>query len=186
MFVTLPKSLTVDGFEKEIYTDFRSILLICSAYNDPELSKEEANYVLVNNLFVDDIEDIQNRNEALKQAIWFVDGGKDYSGQPENSPKLFDWEQDFDFIISAVDKNVKTVETVLELPYMHWWTFLQKLSERKETRLDTLIGIREKLAKGQPLENWEKAILRENKEIVILRDKSNEEFEKELWGDVYG
>lgn len=182
MELGLPVTLNIGGVDYEIYTDFRSIITILCAYNDPEIPAQTANYVLINNLFVCDISEITDYEEALKQAIWFVDGGKEYK-EPENSPKLMDWEQDYDFIISAVDKNLNTAETVLDLEYMHWWTFLRKFSERKETRLDTLIGIREKLIKGEKLDKHEKEILRENRDIIILKDKNNEDFENELWGD---
>ena len=120
--------------------------------------------------------------EAVKQAIWFIDWGKEYK-EPENSPKLMDWEQDENMIISAVDKNIKGAETCLDLPFLHWWTFLNKFAERGECQLSFVTDIRDKLAKGKNLEKYEKEILRENRDIIILKDKNNEDFENELWGD---
>ncbi len=178
----LPTTLTVGGQEFEINTDFRYIIeTICFAYNDPDVPPEYAGYILVYNLYKCDIEELPDYSEALKQACWFVDGGRDYEDQPKKAPRLFDWEQDYDFIISAVDQSVKTAETVLELDYMHWWTFLRKFSERKETRLDNIIGIREKLAKHEKLEKWEQRTLEENRSIIELRDNETDELEKELW-----
>lgn len=183
MIRDLPRSLVIGGKEHEIYTDFRDIILICTAYNDPELSTEDASFVLLNNLFVDDISNIENIEEALKHAVWFIDGGKNYSENAQDSPKLMDWEQDYDYIISAVDTGIKTAETVLDLDYMHWWTFLRKFTERKQTRLDTLISIRDKLAKGKPLDSGEKEIIRYNRDAVFFKSSKNKEFEEEMWGD---
>lgn len=183
MISNLPRSLIIGGKEHEIYTDFRDVILICTAYNDPDLSTEDASFVLLNNLFVEDISEIEDIEEALKQAVWFIDGGKDYAENSHESPKLMDWEQDYDYIISAVDTGIKTAETVLDLEYMHWWTFLRKFSERKETRLDTIINIRDKLAKGRALDKGEKEILRYNRDAVFFKNSKNKEFEDEMWGD---
>lgn len=180
----LPTKLNVCGTEYEINSDFRDVINICFAYNDPEITPQAANYITVYLLYKCDIEELPDYGEALKKAVWFLDGGKDYSKQPQSSPKLFDWVQDYDFIISAVDQSVKTAETVLELPYMHWWTFIRKLSERKETRLDNIIGIRDKINRHQKLEKWESQMLRENEDVILFRNKKLDEFEKEMWGDI--
>lgn len=41
MITDLPLTLTVDGEEKEIYPDFRNIILVCNAFNDAELTQSE-------------------------------------------------------------------------------------------------------------------------------------------------
>ena len=46
-----------------------------------------------------------------------------------------------------------------------------------------IIGLREKIAKGEKLEKWEKQMLRENRDIIMIKNKDDEEFERELWGD---
>lgn len=178
----LPFTLTVDGEDKEINCDFRSIIDIYAALNDPELSKQEKLHVFLYNFYVDDYRTFVDLETALKQAKWFMDWGKNYEHQ-DAPVKLMDWEQDYNMIISAVDKNIKTVESVLELPFMHWWTFLSKLAERGECQLTTVLMIREKMAKGKPLEKFEKEILRENQDIIILKSKADTDFEKELWGE---
>lgn len=182
MSYKLPYTLPIDGQEKEIYCDFRAVIDICKALNDPLVPDDEKGIILLNNLYVDDYKEFADRDEAVKQAIWFIDWGKEYK-EPENSPKLMDWEQDENMIISAVDKNIKGAETCLDLPFLHWWTFLNKFAERGECQLSFVTDIRDKLAKGKNLEKYEKEILRENRDIIILKDKNNEDFENELWGD---
>ena len=45
MIGELPKSLTVNGVEHPIRTDFRDVLKIVCAFNDPELEQEEKVYI---------------------------------------------------------------------------------------------------------------------------------------------
>ncbi len=183
MITELPKTLTVDGIEREIYCDFRDIVQILVAYADEELSQQEKAIVLLTNLYVDDFTEFIDIQEALDKAIWFIDWGKESKENNANSPRLIDWEADFNMVVSAVDKSVKTVETSLELPFMHWWTFLSKFSERGECLYSTVLSIREKLAKGKKLDKFEKEILRENRDIIMLKVKGADEFENEMWGE---
>lgn len=182
MVVDLPYSLTVNGEERAINCDFRDIILICNAFNDPDLRANEKTQIMLTNLYVDDWLEFGNIEEAIKQAVWFIDWGKEYKEQ-ENSPRIMDWEQDYNLIIAAVDKSVKTVETCLELPFMHWWTFLSKFSERGECQFSTFTNIRDKLNKNKKLEKHEKEMLRENRDQIILKNKAATAFESELWGD---
>lgn len=182
MNTDLPYTLTVGGEEKAIYCDFRDIILICNAFNDPELKDSEKNQIMLTNLYVDDWWAFSDIEEAIKRAVWFIDWGKEYS-EKENGPRIMDWEQDYNMIVSAVDKSIKTAESCLELPFMHWWTFLAKFSERGECQFSTVTDIRDKMNKGKKLEKHEKEILRENREQIILKNNAAKEFEYELWGD---
>lgn len=182
MFTELPYSLTVDGEEKPIYTDFRNIILICNSFNDDELSKSEKLRIMLDLLYVDDWNTFFDTQEAVKQAIWFIDWGKEYKESDENSPRLMDWEQDYNLIVAAVNKNINAVD-VRELEYMHWWTFLGYFSERGECRFSSVTDIRDKLNKGKKLEPHEKEMLRENRDEIILKSRTNQEIENELWGD---
>jgi hypothetical protein len=182
MIVDLPYSLEVNGIEREINTDFRDIILIFSALNDNELSNQDKSFILLNNLYKDDINELGNLQEAIDKANWFLDWGKEYE-EKENSPRLMDWEQDYNMIISAVNNKVKTAEDVRELSHLHWWTFLGLFSERGKCQFSSVMELREKIAKGEKLEKWEKQMLRENRDIILLKNKDDEEFERELWGE---
>ena len=181
MYTDLPLSLLVAEEERAINCDFRDIIVICNAFNDPELTKREKTLIMLNNIYVDDWLSFGNVEEAIKQAIWFIDWGKEYT-EKENAPKIMDWEQDYNLIISAVNNKVNVVD-VRELPFMHWWTFLGYFSDRGECQFSSVTEIREKIAKGKKLEPWEKEVLRENRDQIIIKNKANEDLEKELWGD---
>lgn len=183
MCFDLPNTLTINGEEKAIYSDFRNIILICDAFNDDTLTQNEKICVMLDLLYVDNWVEFSNIDEAVKKAFFFIDWGKEYKEVNKSSPRLMDWRQDYNLIISAVNKNIAGVVDIRELDYMHWWTFLGYLSDRGECQFSTITEIRDKLNKNQKLDKFEKEILRENHDQIILKGKSNEEFEGELWGD---
>ncbi len=179
MITELPYSLTVNKKQYEIYCDFRDVINAICAYSDPELGNYEKSYILVHNLYVND-EDIPEEDfeEALKQACWFVDCGKAYK-ETENSPRLMDWEQDYNLIIPAVNKNANVID-VRELPFMHWWTFNGYLQERGECAFSSVVEVRDKMARGRNLEKYEREFLNANREQIILKDKYTEEQQKQI------
>lgn len=179
MITDLPKTLIVDGIEREIYCDFRDVIQILSAYNDEELTQQEKAIVLLNNLYVEDFVNFIDIQGALQKAIWFIDWGKEYK-EEKNSPKIMDWEQDYNLIVSAINQKIHT--EIRELEFLHWWTFLGYFSERGECQYSTIVSIREKIFKGQKLEKWEKQILHENRDMIMLKAEGDDDFESELWG----
>ncbi len=181
MLTDLPYTLSVDGEDKEIYPDFRNIILICNAFNDPALTQSEKTRVMLEMLYVDNFWEFQDIEEAIKQAVWFIDWGKEYK-EKEDGPRIMDWEQDYNLIISAVNLKANTVD-VRELPFMHWWTFLGYFSDRGECQFSSITDIRDKLNKGKKLEKWEKEVLRDNRDQIILKNKAAKDFEDELWGE---
>lgn len=171
MTVGLPMTLIVNGKERKINADFRDVYEILLMFNDPEIRPQEQTFLMLQMLYKDDFMTFGDTEEAIKQAKWFIDCGKTYKTKATEE-KVVDFEQDFDYIISAVDKNIKTAETCLELDFLHWWTFWAKLGERdKECQLSTIIGIREKLNKGKKLEKYEQEMLRENRDVIIIKNK---------------
>lgn len=181
MITDLPYTLTVNGVERTINCDFRDVILICNAFNDPDLTQSEKTQIMLTNLYVDDWWEFGNIEEAIKQAIWFIDWGKEYK-EKEDGPRIMDWEQDYNLIVSAVNKSTNVID-VRELPFMHWWTFLGYFSDRGECQFSTITNIRDKLNKHIKLDKWEKEILRENRDQIILKNKAAEDFENELWGE---
>ena len=177
MITGLPQTLTVDGIERPIYADFRNIIKICIAFSDCELSQTEKLHIMLSLLYQDSYEKFYNIEEAIKQAMWFIDWGKEYDNKVVG-PKIMDWEQDYNLIISAVNQKASVID-VRELPFMHWWTFLGYFSDRGECQFSSITEIREKLAKGKKLEKWERDILHENRDLIILEDK--EDLEDDIW-----
>ena len=181
MNLDLPYTLTVDGEEKAINCDFRDIITICNCFNDTSLKAGERTFIMLNNLYVDDFTQFTDIKEAVRQAVWFIDWGKEYK-EKESSPRIMDWEQDYNLIISAVNNKAGVLD-VRELDFLHWWTFLGYFSDRGECQFSSVTEIREKLNRGKKLERWEKEILRDNRELIILKTSDNNDFENEMWGE---
>lgn len=185
MIGALPETLTVGGTEYPIRTDYRNVLQVFEAFQDPELTQEEKWIVAIYLMFedfscADDVlqaaQDGFNLEESIKQISWFIS-----SGQPEKQvleKPTYNWKQDEQIIFSAVNK-VAGKET-RELDYLHWWTFLGYFGEIGEGTFSFIVGIRNKLNKGKKLEKHEKEFLSHNKELVRLeKPKTREEQEQE-------
>ena len=185
MIGALPEALTVGGEEYPIRTDYRNVLQVFEAFQDPELTQEEkwivAIYMLFEDFSCDDdvlkaAQDGFDIGEAIKQISWFIS-----AGQPEKEVlelPTYNWKQDEQMIFSAVNK-VAGKET-RELEYLHWWTFLGYFNEIGEGTFSFVVSIRHKLNKGKKLEKHEKEFLSHNKELVQLKKpKTKEEQEQE-------
>lgn len=196
MIGELPHSLTIGAEQYNLRSDYRDVLQVFEAFQDPELSQEEkwivAIYLLLEPFAcADDVLDVVENGfdigEAAQQITWFISAGKE-SGEKKELP-VYDWSQDEQMIFSAINKvagrEVRGVE------YMHWWTlagFFDEISEKSP--LSFVMGIRYKKNKGKKLEKYEQEYLNNNKESVQLkRHKSQEELEveahyKEIWGNL--
>lgn len=197
MIGSLPEALTVGGEEYPIRTDYRNVLQVFEAFQDPKLTQEEkwivAIYLLFENFSCDDdvleaAQDGFDLGEAMKQISWFIS-----AGQPEKQvleQPTYNWTQDEQMIFSAVNK-VAGKET-RELEYLHWWTFLGYFNEVGEGTFSFIVGIRNKLNKGKKLEKHEKEFLYHNKELVLMKkpktkkEKEQEDAYKSLLDEVLG
>lgn len=197
MIGSLPEALTVDGEEYTIRTDYRNVLQVFEAFQDPDLTQEEKWIVAIYLLFEDfscanDVleaaQDGFDLGEAMKQISWFIS-----AGQPEKQvleQPTYNWTQDEQMIFSAVNK-VAGRET-RELEYLHWWTFLGYFNEVGEGTFSFIVGIRHKLNKGKKLEKHEKEFLSHNKELVLMKkpltkeEQEQEDAYKSLLDEVLG
>ena len=197
MIGALPEVLTVGGEDYPIRTDYRNILQVFEAFQDPDLQPEEkwivAIYLLFEDFSCDDdvLQAAQNGfdlEEAMKQISWFIS-----AGQPEKQvleQPTYNWTQDEQMIFSAINK-VAGRET-RELEYLHWWTFLGYFNEVGEGTFSFVVGIRHKLNKGKKLEKHEKEFLSHNKELVLMKkpltkeEQEQEDAYKALLEDVLG
>lgn len=197
MIGALPEVLTVGGEDYRIRADYRNILQVFEAFQDPELEPEEKWIVAIYLLFDgfscgdDVLQAAQNGfhlEEAMKQIEWFISAGqpeKEILGLP-----TYNWKQDEQIIFSAVNK-VAGKET-RELEYLHWWTFLGYFNEVGEGTFSFIVGIRNKLNKGKKLEKHEKEFLSHNKELVLMKkpltkeEQEQEDAYKSLLDEVLG
>lgn len=177
---SLPRTLNVNGGEYEIRSDFRSVLRIIAAFNDDGLTTEEKIYVCLRQLYKS-IERMPQRDypEAYEKAMWFINCGTEPS--KKNSPKIVDWEKDEQLIFPAVNKTAG--QEVRLTQYMHWWTFMGFFgSIDREDTYGYILMLRQKRAKGKPLEKHEQEFWNNNREMCDLHmtDSSGSEAEDAL------
>lgn len=166
MIGRLPESLSVNGVEYAIKTDFRAILDIMEAFNDKELEIDEQAYICLFLLY-EDFESIPKEcmQEAFEQAKWFIDCGRQYE-ESEKAPSVMNWEKDESIIFPAVN-NIARCE-VRALKYLHWWTFIGYFMEIKEGVFTTVTSIRKKIAEHKRMDKWEMEYVSKNKNLLSL------------------
>ena len=170
----LPTSLNISGVDFSIRTDFRAIIDILIAMNDPELD-EQAKAVVMLQILFEDWKSIPAEclDEACQKASDFIDCGQSDDNPNHPKPRLMDWKQDGDMIVPAVNKVAG--KEIRAVPYMHWWTFFGYFMESGECLFNTVVGIRSKKAKGERLDKWEKKFYQENKNIIDIKTRLSEE-----------
>ena len=187
----LPKSVNVNGKEYRIRSDYRAVLDILCAINDPDIvagmSEEEKNleiYTTILAIFYEDFDNLPTEDweEALKTAKEFIDCG--FKGD-KKKPQLMDWKKDAKILIPAINKVAH--EDIRDKEYLPWWTFMGLFMEIGESLFSTITNIREKVSKGKKLDSWEKEFYSSNKELVDLKaTPERSEEEKEELRKVFG
>lgn len=181
----LPTSLNVGGRNYKIRTDYRVILDILTAMNDPDIfepgmteeEKQLERALTMLQIFYIDFDTMppSDWKEASEKACEFIDCGIKDDGKQK--PRLIDWEQDAPVIVPAVNKVCG--KDVRSVKYMHWWTFFGYYMEIGECTLSTIVSIRDKKRRGKKLEKWEQEFYRNNKKLVDLNTKKIERSEEE-------
>ena len=174
MFGSLPTELTVNGKSYEIRTDFRDVLNILIAFDDPDLDNNEKLYICLYGIYKDfDGLPIEDYAEAYEQAMWLISVGNDEGSTAKR--KVMDWEQDEQLIFPAINK-IAGCETRSQT-YIHWWTFMGYFMEISEGVYSYVLLLRQKKQKHK-LDKEEQAYWDANKSICELRPKLSKE-EKE-------
>lgn len=168
----LPTSLEMGGTEYRIRSDYRAALDICTALSDPELDGQDRAAVLLDILYPDVREmPPEHREEAVERGLWFIGGGAEES--PNQGPRLVDWKQDLPYIVAPV--NRVTGQEVRAAECMHWWTFLAAYYEIGDCTFAQIVRIRDRLARGKPLDKADREWYRRNRQLVDFKRKYTEQ-----------
>lgn len=185
MIGVLPETLTVGDVNYPIRSDYRNVLQVFEAFNDPDLERADKWIIAIYLIFADfsSADDVEaavkngfDVKEATEQIMWFIRAGADEKKDVERP--TYDWVKDEQMIFSAVNKV--RGEEVREADYMHWWTFLGYFNEVGEGSFSYIVGIRNKLNNRKKLDKSEKEFYRKNKDLVDMKPpKSKKELESE-------
>ena len=178
-----PTSLNIGGIDYEIRTDYRAVLDLFAALNDPECfgeTEEETNLIHANiilRIMFPNCDNIpaEHIQEALDKVAEFIDMG---ITSDTKKPKVMDWEQDSKILISPINK-ILGYEVRNPNINTHWWTFLSAYMEIGESLFATVIHIREKLIKGKKLDKWEQEFYKDNKSLIDFKEKKAQRSEEE-------
>lgn len=175
MIGELPRTVEVNGTRYAIRSDFRDVLKIILAFNDPDLKDEEKIYIclfiLYRNFYRIPKDDYE---AAFKAALSFIDHDSGDQGDgAKPSPRIMDWEQDECLMFPAINKAAGF--EVRSAKYVHWWTFLGYYMSISDGLFSSVLSVRLKKAKGKPLEKWEREFWNANKSICVLKTKLSEE-----------
>lgn len=166
----LPTSIAIEGTEYPINADFRAVLDIITALNDPALTEQEKAYISLYIFYKGNIP-YDALEPAIERMMEFMSAGTDDSST--NAPEIVDWEQDFGMIISAVNRVLGT--ECRALPFLHWYTFISAYMEIGECLFSTVLGIRDKKARGKKLEKYEQDFVKRNPQYFKRKNAKYEE-----------
>jgi len=173
MIYDLPTSVDIQGQEYEIRSDYRAILDICIALNDPELTNDDKALAALD-IFYPSFEDMppEHYQEALDKCMWFINCGSEDAGD-KHAPKLMDWEQDFQYIVAPVNRVCG--QEIRAAEYMHWWSFVSAYYEiGGDCTFSQIVRVRDRLARGKSLDKSDREWYRRNRALVDLKTKYTE------------
>lgn len=167
MDYTLPKAISIGGKEYSIRYDFRPILDICAAMEDPDLDAQEKAWVACN-IFYPDFSSIPTKHltEAVEKCYWFIGGGD--IGPKHKGPVLVSWEKDVKHIIAPINRVLGFEIRDTPENGLHWWTFLSAYMEVGDCTFAQIVRIRNLLAKGKKLDKHDREWYRANAHLVNM------------------
>lgn len=182
MMYDLPTSLVVCGVPYEIRSDYRAVLDICAALSDLELNWEDKALVALNILYPGFNEmPVEHYKDAIKQCFWFINCGN-YEEPTRKAPKLMDWEQDFQYVVAPINHVIGA--EIRSVEYLHWWSFISAYYEIGDCTFASIVRIRDKKAKGKPLDKQEREWYNQNRHMVDFKNKYSDQENEVLkaWG----
>lgn len=174
----LPSAVEIDGQEWPINTDFRACLRVIMAFEDGDLTTQEKQVVLLENLYPSLPSNVP---EAFRLGIKFLNGGETVDGESEGefSLRLYSFEKDASFIFSAF-RQTHSID--LETAELHWWKFLALFMDLgADTTFCNLVSLRKRVKTGKASKQ-ELQMYRELKDVIDVSEPvvlTHEEKEQE-------
>lgn len=164
-----PVTVTIDGAEVPINTDFRVSIKFTELVSSGDFSKDDT-WLRALQLYYPKFP--TNLDQAIERMLWFYQGGKEPPETGKSSDPILDYEQDYDYIYAEflgtyrIDLN--------QIEYMHWWGFKAVLNSMKEdAMLEKIMTYRAIDLRDVPEES--RAHYRKLKKIYALEKKISEE-----------
>lgn len=166
----LPTKIRVKNNVYDINYDYRTIINILLAFEDAELTKDEQMYIMLKNLYKQDIPE-NDIEEALKKGIKFIDGGV-VEENKANEKRIYSFKKDGNYIFSGINQTHHIDLT--EKTNLHWWVFLSLFMDMSaDCTFGELIYYRKRKNENK-LTKEEKEQYRKIKKLVDLNNEENE------------
>lgn len=180
---SLPTKIKVNNHVYEINYDYRTIINIILAFEDDELTNDEKIYIMLKQLYKDEVLE-EDMEDAIVKGIKFIDCGNDYSTN-KVSNRVYSFNKDANYIFTGINSTHHI--DIDEKPNLHWWKFVSFFMDMSsECMFGELIYYRTRKAEGK-LTKEEKKQYEKIKDLVDLekvhvqseaRKKFFEEFHK--------
>lgn len=163
----LPSAIEINGQEWPINTDFRECLRVIMAFEDVDLTTQEKQVVLLENLYPSLPSNVP---EAFRLGIKFLNNGEEVEeATSESNPalRLYSFSQDANFIFSAFRQ---THGIDLETAELHWWKFLALFMDLgADTTFCNLVSLRKRVKTGKASKE-ELRMYRDLKDVIDLSE----------------
>ena len=184
----LPDTITVDGREYAIHTDFRDWIRFCEMLLDEDLKEEEKVYIALMMYTEEQPDNIQLALKGLTDFYLMAEEVvsdqeeqlEEHTEETEVTPKpVYDWTVDSAYIIGSFQKEYGIDLT--NIKYMHWWRFKALFTSIIEFDLEERIGYRALDTSKIKDKDERKRLDRIKKSLMLKTNVSDEEI-----GGVFG
>ena len=165
---SLPKKIKIKDKIYDINYDYRTIIKILIAFEDVNLTDIEKMYILLKNLYKEDIPE-EDTEEAIEKAIKFIDLGEtDNNRSKKSNVRLYSFEKDGNYIFSGIN-STHNIDIEKEQD-LHWWKFMSYFMDMNpECMFGELTYYRTRKAEGK-LTKDEKKKYEKIKDIIELEN----------------
>lgn len=176
----LPTKIKVNDNIYNINSDFRTIINIILAFEDKELTNNEQVYIMLKNLYKEEVRQ-EDTYEAMKKALKFIDGGIEPELENDIKPKrIYSFKKDGNYIFSGINQTHHI--NLSENENMHWWVFLSFFMDMStDCTFGELVYYRKRKNENK-LTKEEKEQYKKIKKLVDLdeKDKMSSQVRKEF------
>lgn len=116
----LPTKIKVNNTIYDINYDYKTIVNILIAFEDSELTTNEQIYIMLKNLYKEEIP-LEDMQEAVEKGIKFIDGGK-MEDTNIKEKRIYSFKKDGNYIFSGINQTHHI--DLSEKVNLHWWVFL--------------------------------------------------------------
>lgn len=178
----LPTKIKVHDKVYDINYDYRTAIRVLTAFEDDELTREEKFYIMVKNIYKEDIPD-DDFIEACEKARRFIDCDDKFKNNKDSSARTYSFTKDADYIFTGINSS-HHIDIDKESD-LHWWKFMNFFMDMSpDCVFGELIYYRKRKSEGK-LTSEEKKHYKEIKDLVDIENVNNhsearQEFLKEF------